>query len=91
MPVVASGLASARTRNVLAMKYIPTPVTTHAMMTAITPAPCAMFCGRLKMPPPIIALTTSAAKGMTPNFFVESSAMIPPHCFVVFGRTLRNC
>ena len=73
MPVVASGLASARIRNVLARKKMPTPVMIHAISTAPAPAPCDMFCGRLNMPPPTMALTTSAASIITPSFFDCSS------------------
>ena len=78
MPVVASGLASARIRKVFAMKNIPTPVTAQAMMTAVTEACWAMFCGRLKMPPPIIAETTSAASAVTPSFLLSSAMMLIP-------------
>jgi len=28
-----------------------------------------MFCGRLKIPPSIMALTITAARAMTPSFF----------------------
>ena len=59
------------------MKYMPMPVITHAMITAITEADAAMFCGRLKMPPPIIAETTRAASAITPSFLLSfESAMI---------------
>ena len=77
MPVVASGRASASTRNVCARKKIPIPVMTHARITATTAAPCAMFCGKLNMPPPIIAPTTSATSAITPSFLLSPSVMFP--------------
>ena len=86
MPADASGRASARMRKVLAIKYMPIPVTIHAMTTSMTAASCAMFCGRLKMPPPIMALTTSAARGITPSFFSFPAIMIP----LPFGSVFRG-
>ena len=46
-PLVSSGRAADRMRNVLAMNQMPTPVMTHAMMMAPAEASAAMFCGRL--------------------------------------------
>ncbi len=58
------------------MKNIPMPVITQAMTTAASAALWAMFCGRLKMPPPIMAETTSAASEITPSFLLSFESAI---------------
>ncbi len=68
MPAVASGRAAERIRKVLARKNIPIPVIAHASITAQAEAFWDMFCGRLNIPPPTMALTTSDARAITPSF-----------------------
>ena len=67
MPAVKSGRTVDKMRKVLAIKYTPKPVMSQDNMTAPTEAPAAIFCGKEYMPPPIIELTTIAAKAKTPS------------------------
>ena len=55
---------------------MPTAVTSHAMRIAPTPADAAMFCGREKIPPPIIDPTTSAVSAPSLSFWF-SWLMLP--------------
>ena len=45
---------------------MPTPVISQPISRACDPATAAMFCGRLKMPEPIIELMTSAVSAARP-------------------------
>ena len=45
---------------------MPTPVISQPINSAFEPATEAMFCGRLKMPEPIIELITNAVSAVRP-------------------------
>jgi hypothetical protein len=45
---------------------MPTPVMSQPISRAFDPATAAMFCGRLKMPEPIIELMTNAVRDNSP-------------------------
>ena len=50
---------------------MPKPVSIQDRITAPAPAVAAMFWGRLKIPPPIMELTTIPARAMVPKFFED--------------------
>ena len=59
------------------MNHMPTPVIAHATIWPPADACCAMFCGRLKMPPPTIADTTSANRPTNPTVLRGPAAAAP--------------
>ena len=66
MPPSRSGRRRDSAENDSPRKMMPTPVMSQPISRAFDPATAAMFCGRLKMPEPIIELMTNAVRDNSP-------------------------
>ena len=75
MPPSRSGRNLDKLANDKPRKIIPMPVINQPISKACEPATAAIFCGRLKMPEPIIELITSAVSATKPIWEREDMGM----------------
>lgn len=59
---------------------MPTPVISQPMVMASAPATAAIFCGKLKIPEPIIELSTKAVSEINPIFYLTFDFLILNFC-----------
>ena len=88
MPPSKSGRNRERKKKESPRKRIPEPVIAQPVSKASALATAAIFCGRLKIPEPIIELSTSAVSDTNPILLFDIKC--PFIYFVNYSKNLHN-